>query len=196
MNESIKDTLMSMIVLEIIFAIILILCRNSGGDMAFIIAIATMVLLGINFIAIVAFSFVSIVFKIDNIQKANKYALIAFTGIVVVISAVTMSNPLRWSNESIKVHLLKTTPIGMDMEDVVEVIESNGWKYHIRDYGNVYVNGRARRSLMGQPVGVKSIAVYLGEYRVIFARSVTVFYGFDKDSKLIDIGVLKEVDGP
>lgn len=43
-------------------------------------------------------------------------------------------------------------------------------------------------------VGVKSIDVYLGEYRTIFDTGVSVFYSFDEDSKLIEIAVLKETD--
>ena len=43
-------------------------------------------------------------------------------------------------------------------------------------------------------VGEKSIRSYIGEYRFVFITSVTVLWGFDKNEKLIDIMVWKEVD--
>ena len=43
-------------------------------------------------------------------------------------------------------------------------------------------------------IGEKSISVLIGEYRTIFTTSVTVFWGFDENSKLIDIYVWKVND--
>lgn len=43
-------------------------------------------------------------------------------------------------------------------------------------------------------VGEKSIRVKLGEYRLFFTESVTVFWGFDENSELLEIWVWKTVD--
>ena len=129
------------------------------------------------------------------------YALIALSAAVLITVIILMSNPLRWSNEHIRANMLKLTPIGTSMEDVIKVIESNEkWKIRsIRDNGYLLVgNIPAFPSSFYEHkhpiIGVKSIRAYLGEYRMIFAVGVSVFYGFDEDSKLIDIAVLKEGD--
>ena len=110
------------------------------------------------------------------------------------------SNPLRRSEEQIRADMLKLTPIGMNMDDVIKIIGENPkWEIrHIRDWiGYGMAGGRPTdfTSIEENIVGVKSIRVYLGQYRRFFAVGVSVFYGFDENSKLIDIAVLKETDG-
>jgi hypothetical protein len=95
--------------------------------------------------------------------------------------------------------MLKLTPIGMSMEDVVSVIEGNEkWKIQYEfDRGYFFMHGRPSRRApkSGDPViGVKSMEVHIGEYRTLFITDVSVFYGFDENLKLIDIAVLKETD--
>ena len=109
------------------------------------------------------------------------------------------SNQLRRSSEQIREDMLKLTPIGTSMDDVLEVITNNQkWKIrYIREWVGFRMTGG--RPSEGVPdsnnnVGVKSIRVYLGQYGIIFATGVSVFYGFDEDSKLIEIGVKKETD--
>jgi len=43
-------------------------------------------------------------------------------------------------------------------------------------------------------IGEKSIRVSVGSYGFIFKTNVTVFFGFDEDSKLIDIWIWKTTD--
>lgn len=135
------------------------------------------------------------------------YVLIAVSAVIIISVVVVLSNPLRSSNESIRTTMLKLTPIGTSMEDVVEVVEGNEkWKIRsVRDYGYLLVNGIPSFpyfSPIGEGgydykhpiIGEKSMRVYLGDYRTIFVTSVSVFYAFDENSKLIDIAVLKETD--
>ena len=120
--------------------------------------------------------------------------------VILIVCVTLMSNPLRWSKESIKARMLTLIPIGTSLEEVISVIEDNSkWKllYSVRNYGYFCRNGIPYRSAPindDYAVGVKSIEVYLGEYRAVFATGVTVFYGFDEDSNLVDIAVLKETD--
>ena len=128
------------------------------------------------------------------------------TGMLVTISIVVLTvfvavllNPLRWPERSIREKMLTLTPIGTKMDDVINIIDENKeWKkYPVRNYGYYYYDGQPSRHYTEREdrvVGVKSMYVYIGEYRMIFATDVTVFYGFDMDSKLIDIAVLKEKD--
>jgi len=123
---------------------------------------------------------------------------IALPIVALTVSLMILLNPLRWPEKSIRVKMLKLTPIGTKIEDVVSIINDNDkWKmYPVRNYGYYYSGQPSRHytELEDCVVGVKSMYVYIGEYRTIFATDVTVFYGFDEDSKLIDIAVLKEKD--
>jgi hypothetical protein len=126
------------------------------------------------------------------------YIAIPFTVVALIIMAALLLNPLRRSEKSIRRSMLKLTPVGTSMKDVIGVIESNeNWDYHIQDNGYIFARGTPYR---GSPintksvVGVKSIVVYIGQYRAFFLTDVSVFYAFDEDSKLIDIAVLKETD--
>lgn len=103
------------------------------------------------------------------------------------------ANPLTRSEEKIKENLLKSTPIGTKMEDVVKFIESEKkWKIDYISYEQGFWH---QRIYPNRTVGKKSIRAELGEYRFVFATSVTVFWGFDENSKLIDIWVWKTTDG-
>jgi len=131
-------------------------------------------------------------------RKIIMYGLIAISIIILVPIIILLSNPLRKSEETIKKRILGLTPIGTSLENVIIAIENEkNWKYHLRDYGYVFMHGMPFR---GSPrgdepvVGVKSLDVYLGKYRTIFDTGVSVFYAFDENSKLIDIAVLKETD--
>lgn len=84
------------------------------------------------------------------------------------------------------------------MDEVIAFINSQkSWKI-------AYISEKTGFSKQGKGVpstvvGVKSIRTEIGEYRdpqfgFIFITSVTVFWGFDENSKLIDIYVWKTTD--
>lgn len=125
--------------------------------------------------------------------------LIALLLIALVVFIEIVSNPLRRPPERIREDLLKVTPIGMDMEEVIQVIESNKkW-----ELGNiVYQNGYGMDK-WGTPggsgdtiIGEKYIWAIIDEYRnyFIIIVDVSAFWGFDEESKLIDIAVRKDGD--
>lgn len=130
-----------------------------------------------------------------------KYLTIGLSAMVLIAGGVLLSNPLRRSEEQIRENLLKITPIGTNMEDVVQVVENNkDWTARgTFDSGYLMINGRPRQpssysSTVDNVVGASSMQVDIGEYRTIFATDVIVFYAFDEEFKLIDITVCKEVD--
>ena len=144
-------------------------------------------------------------------KKKMIYFLIPMFAIALTIVIVVASNPLRKSEERIRSDMLLLTPVGTCMEDVIAVIENNDtwvreWVDH--EYGYAVLHGRPMRyGLYGyedgrrvnpdyKVVGEKSIFVTIGQYKqaVFFHTFVIVFYGFDENSELIDIAVLKEVD--
>ena len=104
--------------------------------------------------------------------------------------------PLVRSEEDIQIKLLQDTPLGTPMEDVVEHIEKQKkWKVNSISYDGGFVDQREHPS---QIVGEKSIRLLMGEYRtysnLYLLMSVTVYYGFNKESELIDIWVWKTLD--
>jgi hypothetical protein len=118
------------------------------------------------------------------------------------MAVITILNPLCRSEEIIKEKMLRLLPVGMRMDDAITVIDENdGWVIFNIDYKNGYSVDRGYPSEAGffdrdasSIVGEKYISVLIGEYRVIFVRSVVVFIGFDEESKLIDLHVRKDVD--
>ena len=120
----------------------------------------------------------------------RKIKLIFLIALAVII-LVTMLSPLRRSAEHIRENMLKLTPIGMSMEDVIRTIEGND-KWEI-----VYINYEYGYSITGKPtVGEKSIQVLIGKYKTAFLIDtyVTVFWGFDENTQLVDIYVDKDLN--
>ena len=135
--------------------------------------------------------------KKQTILISGILSIIIFTGAVTLLV-----NPLLRSNEGIRRYMLKSTPIGMSMEDVVRIIGDNtNWRItETNDTGYTLINGipsffpRNLPSSTGTIVGEKSLRVYIGDYRIFFITSVEVYYGFDAELKLIDITVKKDKD--
>jgi len=135
----------------------------------------------------------------------KKYIIIGVMIIVAIplvwllISAI--SNPLTRSEEQIRNDLLKVTPIGTSMEDVIAAIEGHEkWKiFHINENRGYKINsdGTLRRSWHSGgyiTIGEKSLDVELG--KGIITSYVGAWYGFDENSSLIDITIFKELDLP
>jgi len=135
-------------------------------------------------------------------KKAKKTMLFIFLGLLALIIIPTaffglrilfdLSNPLRQPMEVIREDLLVLTPIGTNMCDVIRVIEENeawGWRGHIADVG--FPADAAHTAFVGE----QSIRVNIGGYTNIFTTGVVAWWGFDEDSKLLDIRVQKNIFG-
>jgi len=133
----------------------------------------------------------------------KKKAIVLLPTLLIIIVAIAIYlNPLRKSEDQIRTNLLKIAPIGTDMEELIKIIEGNK-KWEIVSISNI--SGYTLR--WGQPtfaspddiasgkaIGKHSIVIYLGSYRNIFITGVDVFWGFDENSKLVDLHVRKSVD--
>lgn len=126
--------------------------------------------------------------------------LISLSVIIIVTTIVTILNPLRGTEAGIREGLLELTPIGIDMENVQKVIGSNPtWEIEWIDNENGYgvdKDGSPGEEIYAQEIGTKSIRCNMGSYnsRIFFPIHVVVYYGFDEETKLIDIAVRKEID--
>ncbi|MDD4493085.1 MAG: hypothetical protein PHV32_01830 [Eubacteriales bacterium] len=133
----------------------------------------------------------------------KKYIIFGLVGLVVLLLVclliAILSNPLRRSEGRIRKDLLKLTPIGTSMEDVLAAIES----YEKLDF-YFTVNSRSplprpkeiTSEFMEDFIRKKSMDFYLGKYNGFFTIYVGVRYSFDEDLNLIDIVVNKEMDLP
>ncbi|MEN6385923.1 MAG: hypothetical protein ABFD79_12105 [Phycisphaerales bacterium] len=116
---------------------------------------------------------------------------------LAVLLFIVLSNPLRRSEENIKNRLLSKTPLGTQFSEVKKYIKKQGWEIDtFEDENRGFLDQREHELKV---VGEKSIRASLGDYHDIqmgYKANVTVFWGFDKDSRLIDIWVWKTWDAP
>jgi hypothetical protein len=109
---------------------------------------------------------------------------------LIVYVAIVAANPLRRSEETIEVSLRKTTPLGSTSEEVVRAFAKKGLFPEVDSVG-VY---KQKIGTKAEVIGVASIRVLLGEYRTPFVTSVSAFFAFDANARLIDVWVWKTVD--
>jgi len=104
----------------------------------------------------------------------------------------------------IKNHILRITPLGTSIEDVIKIIENRN------DFGDMHVNlergftpstpASGWYAVTGQRgvipvIGEMSIRVHLGTYRAwhkwfpLMEWEVIAFWGFDGDGNLIDVHI-------
>jgi hypothetical protein len=132
-------------------------------------------------------------------KKTERYILIAVAVIILVATIIILLNPLRLPEEKIRENMLELTPVGTSMEEVIKVIDSKKkWEtdWVDEDYGYGIDAGGEPGEESDTEIGEKSIRVCIGDYKyqIIFPVYVLVYYGFDKDSKLIDVAVRKDMD--
>lgn len=136
-------------------------------------------------------------------------------GIAIAISTQRADVPdplLAESEEAIREHILALTPIGTNAEDVLVVLNENREKFFFgsasRDPDAQYdsIQTPSINSSSGyhtyyadqkEVVGEKSIAIKMGTHAdkgEFFYTGVWVSWGFDGDSKLLDVYVYKETN--
>jgi len=113
-----------------------------------------------------------------------------------------MSNPMRRSEGHIGKNILKLTPIGTSMEEVLEYAEKKGWEIWYVSYEFGFLKQYGYWTLEEHSdnvnIGEKSIGVVASRYKTYFFIDtvVKIFWGFDENSKLIEISVSKEFNVP
>jgi hypothetical protein len=114
--------------------------------------------------------------------------------ILCVMASCTNDSDLRRLPEDIRADLLKEYPLGSTISDVEAKLRAKNLEPKV--YRNV--GFLKQENATSEEVGDQSIRVELGGYRSSFLlyTSVTVFWGFNARSELIDIWVWKTTDGP
>jgi len=131
-------------------------------------------------------------------RKIMIYISISLLVIISIAVIVVLSNPLRNQTEDeIRESMLELTPIGLSLNETVEVLKEVGLK---RKWEPVTVNDRVGVIMgslgrTGPAVGVQSIRVTIGKYRKVFETAVVVWWAFDEDLVLVDVFVRKQTAG-
>lgn len=128
----------------------------------------------------------------------SKKTLLIIIGLLLIIFIVLVTHPLWRSDKKIREDLFNKLPLGTYMEDVVQYVESKEkWEIKWIDYElGFYYSGQKDDPVGGEdrPIGEKSILVYMGNYKLIFQTDVEAYFGFDENSKLIEIWVRRSTD--
>jgi len=121
--------------------------------------------------------------------------IITLVAIILIPVAMMAINPLRMPSKLVKMSILKITPIGTSMEDVIDVVRSNEkWEGCLVNYdgrdANGFLSKECKRSIRSS---VGDYGIITNGYNNFFSTNVTVLWGFDKDFKLIDVYVWKTI---
>ena len=122
----------------------------------------------------------------STLKKRNLLIKIILAILVLLIFYL---NSIMSPVSIIRNRFLHDTPIGTDMNDVIKYVKRHKkWTqvYVSDEYG--YVDDDRNE------IGSKSVGACIGAYYVPFEMSVTVEWGFDDESKLVDIYVWKSMD--
>jgi len=97
----------------------------------------------------------------------------------------------------LRAHILRHTPIGMCMEEVIEIIEINErWGSPITNRSNGFLHPSRfvdgdDGSVSPVVVGVQSVQTRVGIYNMMpfHRRNIRIQWGFDENGKLIEVYV-------
>jgi hypothetical protein len=95
--------------------------------------------------------------------------------------------------EALRQTWLEITPLGSSLAEVEAKLKKR--RFEVKKSLNV--GFRRQEGSKSEVIGDKSIEVYLGGYRSVTLLTTTVIaiWGFDKDDKLIEIWIWKDVEG-
>ena len=145
--------------------------------------------------------------EVDSNMKKFKLSFKHILIIPVMIGGILLSctfipmlyNPMRRSAPMIRNYILRHTPIGMCIEEVIEIIENNE-KWGIPSINRASGFAHSMIDATGWPseelksgfiIGSKRIQTSAERYSIwgIMERNVRVFWGFDEGGKLIEVNV-------
>ena len=107
---------------------------------------------------------------------------------VIGASFVSLSNPLRRSDESVREWLLESVPVGSSEETLMAVAEQKGWTV------NSVWDGYSLHSDWGGIDGSRVAWIYLGGYRNLFRTDLDSFWAFDESGRLMDVKTRRMTD--
>ncbi|MGO4376298.1 hypothetical protein AB4Z21_37225, partial [Paenibacillus sp. MCAF20] len=130
------------------------------------------------------------------IKKLILSIIIIVIGIILIEGMRVLLNPLTRSEDTIREKLLTQIPLGTDMNEAIDFAKrKKGWSDIKIDDANGYNSELGIKTTVGE----KHFSVHAGDYRSLlnlyfFVADVTIYFGFNENSELIDIRVRKDID--
>ncbi|MBR1553882.1 MAG: hypothetical protein IJ644_00640 [Oscillospiraceae bacterium] len=149
---------------------------------------------------------------IRKIIRIPIFLLTIFVLYLFIFYTILFFIPISHSRDSVRDYVLKEIPIGTSWNDTIKIVENNKkWNinYSTTEFG-ISIEPETKFTLIGdwspnmEYIGEKSMKIYLGEYYaplppflfIPTSNVVLAYLAFDKDDKLIEVGIQKEIDGP
>ncbi|MDR2570720.1 MAG: hypothetical protein LBD23_10565 [Oscillospiraceae bacterium] len=138
--------------------------------------------------------------KIKGKRFVKAVVICLCVGFLIHIIIGIIYPPLR-SDRGVKKYVLNIIPVGSSVEDVIEISNTKNWEIHIPLVNVGYFVRDGHPPMLaafpgGVPwkgitvIGNKTMVVIIGSY---FFGSVGVFLGFDENSELVDVAVIRYV---
>jgi len=140
----------------------------------------------------------------ESLNKPIKIVLIISLVMAIIIGVQMLINPLYRLPANIENYVLRLTPLGTSMEDIVEIISNiDKWEIRFIDYENGfwkqgrpipdYPKDERERIIIGEK-SIKAVGSYRAFYSFFLLESVAnIYWGFDADGKLIEVYVAKYI---
>jgi hypothetical protein len=130
--------------------------------------------------------------KLRRITIMPRNAVIWFILILCIVTACSANRYLQRDAQDIRTDLLREYPLGSTINDIEAKLKMKNIERQVSRNAGFLKQEKGNEVV----VGAQSIRAHLGTYRSSFFShtSVTVFWGFDKNSELIDIWVWKTTD--
>ena len=124
-------------------------------------------------------------------KKRRLFVLSGLLVFVIMILILTLLDPVGRPASITRNSILRLTPIGTDIEEVINTVnkkaEKDGWRHINISYTHGYNDDSGDRRKI---VGSQSIVVFIG-YSLTGRTSADISWGFDENGKLIDVYVRK-----
>ena len=141
-----------------------------------------------------------------KLRIKNCRIIVICTIILLPVTLIMINNPLLRTDAAVRRHLLRVTPIGTCIEDVIRIANNRyDWTVeNIRLDAGLSMHPSIPRSpirfVRGDErfptVGKQAVHIYFGTYQFIVRYSIEGFYAFNEEGKLIDIFVARDFDLP
>ena len=135
-------------------------------------------------------------------KNRGRKIFIAVIALLFLAWGISMiADPIRRPRPMVRNYVLRLTPMGTDIDEVVRILENvEGWTIMFVDYNLGFTLPTAPNPY-DTAIGNQSIRVFAGNYwpsnfpiiGLIQWTTVSIFWGFDEDGKLIEVYVRKSL---
>lgn len=144
-------------------------------------------------------------FKTQTILKRISAVLISIVILPFVFYGIfLLTVPISRPDKAVRSYVMKEIPVGTNRNEAIEIINNQGWEIdHIaecglcinNEAGCAYFAAEESLNLDERTVGTSSMKVYLGNYYGPLYTSVKAYIAFDENEKLIEVFIMREIDG-